>query len=231
VAGVLVFAACSRGEKAAEPTASPTPTLFVATPTAAGIANPPQTAQAGPGTATPRTRAEAFLRRIAPTDADVPAGFVPRPAEAQDPASLGPAGAMAVLSYTSGFDGPSDGSIQDVRHAGHAFPDVPAAQQGFREIAASLPAAARDTILLPNPMVEVMDGLQLGEERAAWRASAPAQGSGGAEPVVWAVAVRRGAAVYTLLVSGTGSAPETFGQELAQRLDQRTAAALPAGWP
>ncbi|MGH2585250.1 MAG: hypothetical protein ACRDJE_10085 [Dehalococcoidia bacterium] len=226
-----MLAACSSGEKAAEPTASPTPTLFVATPTAAGIANPPQTAQAGAGTATPRTRAEAFLRRIAPTDADVPAGFTAQPPTAQDPASLGPAGAMAVLTHTSSFDGPSDGAIRGVRHTGYAFTDVPAAQQGFREIAASLPAAARDTIHLPNPMVEVMDGLQLGEERAAWRASAPAQGSGGAEPVVWAVAVRRGAAVVTLLVSGTDAAPETFGQELAQRLDQRTAAALPTAWP
>ena len=231
--GSLLVAACSRDRERTRATETPTPTLFAATPTAAAIARPPQTPQTSDPPAI-RGRAEAFLRRIAPTDADLPAGFAPRPPAVLDGAVTGPPGAAPVLGYRSAFDGPSAGAApsggraEGVTHMGYAYSDPATARQGCDERIAELGAIAQGALTMPNPTVMQADGLQLGDRAATWRAGDPA----GTGPVAWALAVQRGAACFTLVVAGTGTAPETLARDLAQRLDQRTAAALQAGaWP
>jgi hypothetical protein len=228
----LILAACSRssGSSRSVDRQSPTPTLFAATPTPPAIARPPQTPQLGAGTATPRTRAEAFLRRIAPTDADLPPGLDAQPPSFRDAAMLGPLGSSAVLSYGTAFDQAirqSDATpIRAVSHAGYAFVDADGARQSFEELAASLRGAVEAVASAPAQEVAGSDRLDLGDQRVMWRAV------GAEERVTLGVAVRRGAAAFTLLVSGTGTTAETLARDQSRRLDQRLAAALAAGlWP
>jgi hypothetical protein len=228
-----LLAACSRDDGSSSGQVarqSPTPTLFAATPTPPAIARPPQTPQLGAGTATPRTRAEAFLRRIAPTDADLPPGLTAQPPSFRDTSMLGPLGPSVVLSYWTTFDQPVRQSeptpVRAVHHAGYAFTGADAAQGSFEELAMSLRAAVEAAASAPAQQVEGSGRLDLGDQTVVWRSVGPQ------ERATLGVAVRRGAAAFTLLVSGTGTQNETLARDLAQRLDQRTAAALAAGlWP
>ena len=240
LAAVLILAACSRdgGTTRTETPAAATPPPIA--PTAPGILNPPRTAQA---TAAPaaRSRAESFLRRIAPTEADVPANaeLAPRPDLREGPPpATGSAGPM--YSYETNFNlpgggpVPSGGLVLGVRHTGFAFPDVTSAQANFETVSQSLAGDAAGGLLnrVTDPRTERISDLELGEEWAAWRASGPGAGSPGMDAVRWAVAVRRGPAIFTLIVDGAGGAPDVLARDLARRLDQRLAAALAAGaWP
>ena len=238
-----MLAACSRddGSSRSADTASPTPTLFAATPTVPGIARPPQTPQLGAGTATPRTRAEAFLRRIAPTDADLPASFTPGPLPAfEEGPQQGVTSVEPVLTYVTTFQGeggppvPPGGKVLQVRHTGYAFSDQQAAAGWLGEVAPRLrEAAAAGTSRNPGPpRTERVDDIMLGDQSVAWRASTPALGSPEVDYIVWIVAVRRGSTVSELRVDGVGEAADLLARDLARRLDQRMVAALAAGaWP
>ena len=235
----MPLSACSRNGNKTRDLASPTPTLFAATPTVPGIARPAQTSTIGPGTATPRTRAEAFLRRIAPTDADLPPGSTPEPSTVQE----GPhsqTDARTLYIYQTGFDWPGGppvppgGVIFGVRYTGFAFADADRAPANFGQLAESTRAAAVGGLLnrVQDPRAERVDDVSLGDETFAWRASGPGAGTPGSDAVRWAITVRRGAAAFTLVVDGAGAAPDALARDLARRLDQRLAAALAAGaWP
>jgi hypothetical protein len=246
--GGLVLLGCSRDKEQAERAETPTP--FVATATAGGIARPPLTPQS---TEPPRqrTRAEAFLRRIAPTPADLPPSFAEPQTALRDADQLAasqpdPTAAKAqwdraglVLSYESRSEngqaeapGP-DGAVREVTHTAYAFGTTDGAGLIFGEWAAELPATARALIQGQSDEVQVdaVDNLGLGESVAAERATGRSSDSPNNEIVGWAIAVRRGAGGFLLTLHGSGSAVDTLARELAQRLDQRLGAAIPASWP
>jgi hypothetical protein len=206
-----------------------------------GIARPPQTPQLGAGTATPRTRGEAFLRRIAPTDADLPPSFTPGPLPSfEEGPQQGVTSVQPVLTHVTTFQGeggppvPASGEALQVRHTGHAFSSEQAAGGWLGDATPRLrEAAGAGTSRNPGPpTIERIGGLALGDDAVAWRASTPALGVPGMDFVVWMIAVRRGSAVFELRVDGVGEATDLLARSLAQRLDQRMAAALAAGaWP
>ncbi|MGD9890455.1 MAG: hypothetical protein AB7R89_21145 [Dehalococcoidia bacterium] len=240
---MLLLAACSRGEDSAERALTPTPTLFVATATVPGISGPPQTPQASEPPRS-RTRAEAFLRRIAPTDADLPPGFAKPETAFKDGGQLAegepdPTTAKSrwdrsglVLAYESGFESeaggtsPADGTVQTVTHTGYAFATPEGAAAWFDEAAGGLEPAIRALIdgQTGDIRAEQISDLTLGDEAVAWRVSRPS------EAVGWVIAVRRGAGGFALALDGTGPAVDRLARDLATRLDQRLAAAAGA-WP
>lgn len=237
--GAILLGACANDKRSAGGTITPpTPTLFAATPTSAAIARPPQTPLTTPPPAN-RTRAEAFLRRIAPSSADVPAGAAEQPTRFLEGPQLTPADTTPVFSQETGFDwtggnqGPPGGQVLSVRHQGFAFATEQSARAGFSTLSDSMQAGVRGGLLnrVQDPKLERIDDLRLGDETIAWRASGPGAGTPGQEAVRWGVAVRRGGAAFTLIVDGTGAAPDTLARDLARRLDQRLANALPSGWP
>jgi hypothetical protein len=237
---LLLLAACSRGDDAARGTQTPEPTAFVATATVPGIAGPPQTPQASEPPRD-RTRAEAFLRRIAPTEADLPPGFEKPETAFKDSGQLAgtnsdPAAAKErwdrtglIVAYESTFEraagapAAADGAVQAVTHTGYAFATPDGAGSSFNEMAAEAEAAAR--ALIDAPAGEVHAGraadLSLGDASVAWRASGPS------EAVGWVIAVQRGAGNFLMTVRGTGPAVDALARDLATRLDQRLAAATP----
>jgi hypothetical protein len=117
-------------------------------------------------------------------------------------------------------------------HTGYAFADAGAARDWLTALAPTVPAMAEGAILnrLTAPNVERIGDLPLGEEAQVWRAGASSPVAPEPDAVVWAIAVRRGAAVFVLTVDGTGAAPDALARELAQRLDRRLTAAQMA-WP
>jgi hypothetical protein len=222
-----------------------TPTLFVATATVPGISGPPQTPQASEPPRS-RTRAEAFLRRIAPTDADLPPGFAKPETAFRDSAQLA-AGqpdpttakerwdrAELEVAYESRFQreaggggtAAADGEVRSVTHTGYAFNSPSGAEVFFDESAGALEPAAR--ALIAGQADAVTAGraadLSLGDESVAWRASGPS------DVIGWVIAVRRGAGSFLLTLNGTGPAVDRLARDLATRLDQRLAAAETA-WP
>jgi hypothetical protein len=241
--GLLLLAACSRGDDTAEQRFTPTPTLFVATATVPGISRPPQTPQASEPPRS-RTRAEAFLRRIAPTDADLPPGFAKPETAFKDSAQLAEEqpDSMTVkerleragleIAYASNFQregggtAAADGDVRAVTHTGYAFGTPAGADSWFDEAATELEPAAR--ALIDGPAGGISAGraadLSLGEKSVAWRASGPSDAVG------WVIAVRRGAGGFLLTLNGSGPAVDRLARDLATRLDQRLA---PAGsaWP
>jgi hypothetical protein len=240
--GLLTLAACSRGDGTAERQLTPTPTLFVATATVPGISGTPQAPQ-GSEPPRSRTRAEAFLRRIAPTDADLPPGFAKPNAAFKDGTQLAeglpdPTTAKERLdragleiAYESSFQreaggAGADGEARVVTHIGYAFATPAGAQAFFDQSVEGLEPAAR--ALIAGPAEGVTAGraadLSLGDEAVAWRASGPS------EAVGWVIAVRRGAGSFLLTLNGTGPAVDRLARDLATRLDQRLAAAGTA-WP
>lgn len=241
---------CSRDQEASDRTPSPTPTLFVATATPPGIAGPPRTPQA---TEPPRehSRAEAFLRRIAPSEADLPPGFGKPQTSFKDAGQLAalrpdPAAegdrlerAGLVLSYESSFDGqtgddvPPEGVVREVDHIGYAFATAEGADMLLDETAASLATTAQALIdqRAGAVGVERIEDLRLGDETVACRASGRSAALPGVEVVAWAIAVRRGAGSYVLTLHGAGPAVDRLARELSPRLDQRLATAVPSAWP
>lgn len=236
----MLLAACSRGDDAARDTRTPEPTAFVATATVPGITGPPQTPQAGEPPRD-RSRAEAFLRRIAPTEADLPPGFEKPETAFKDSGQLAGASsdpatakerwdrAGLIVAYESAFEraagapAAADAAVQAVTHTGYAFATADGADAAFDEMAAAAESAAR--ALIDAPAVEVHAGraadFPLGEKSVAWRASGPS------EAVGWVIAVRRGTGNFLLTLRGTGPAVDRLARDLATRLDQRLAAAAP----
>lgn len=241
--GLLLLAACSRGDGAVEGRLSPTPTLFVATATVPGISGVPQTPQ-GSEPPRSRTRAEAFLRRIAPTDADLPPGFAKPETAFKDSAQLdgGQPDQATVkerwdragleVAYDTRFSREADGAagtggeVRSVTHTGYAFATPAGAEASFGESIGELEPAAR--ALIAGSADEIAAGrdaeLSLGDEAVAWRASGPS------EAVAWVIAVRRGAGSFLLTLNGTGPAVDRLARDLATRLDQRLTVAGTA-WP
>jgi hypothetical protein len=224
--------------------------LFVATATPPGIAGPPRTPQA---TEPPRerSRAEAFLRRIAPSEADLPPGFGKPETSFKDASQLAtlrpdPAAerdrwdrAGLVLSYESSFgseageDVPPEGVVREVGHIGYAFATAEGADALLDETSAQLATTAQALIdqRTAGVQVERIEDLRLGDETVAWRVSGPSEALPNVEVVAWAIAVRRGAASYVLTLHGAGPAVDRLARDLAPRLDQRLAAAVPSAWP
>jgi len=236
--GSLLLSACSRDRP--RQAASPTPTLFAATPTAAGITRSAQTSTIGAGTATSRTRAEAFLRRIAPTDADLPPGSTAQPARFDDGAPATSPDVRVLYTRVAAFDwpggqpAPAGGTVLRVMHIGFAF----AQDRDAREALPVLGDAMREAAVgglgnrVSDPRVERIEDFPGGEAVIAWRASGSAPGSAGPESVRWSVAVRRGPAAFTLEMDGSGAAADVLARDVVRRMDQRLAQALAAGaWP
>lgn len=242
--------ACSRNGDSAEVTPSPTPTLFVATATAAGITGPPRTPQA---TEPPRdrSRAEAFLSRIAPSEADLPAGFGKPQSSYKDATQLAtlrpdPTAEKArwdraglVLSYESSFQSqagdavPAEGVVREVNHIGYAFSTPAGAETLLEETTAELATTARALIeqRARDVRVEQVTDLRLGDETVAWRASGASEALPNVETVAWAIAVRRGAGSFLLTLHGAGPAVDRLARDLAPRMEQRLGSAVPAAWP
>lgn len=252
LAGALLLGGCRGDSKPSSETRSPTPTLFVATASPAGIANPPQTAP--PYTDDfPRLRAEAFLRRVALTDADLPPGMGDMVTTLRDAAALAaldidPAASQSrlqragfVLSAETRTENsrstslPADGFIYRLSHTGYAFtrPEGATPWNYLPAGPASLPIRAGQLLSgrAASVRVEQVNDLRLGDETLAWRAQGTALGTPGLELVGWAIDVRRGAGSFFLLVDGAGPAVDRFARELAARLEQRMAAAQPSSWP
>lgn len=251
LAGLSLLTACSRGDgnpradQQPASTGTPTSTGLPITATPPGILGPPQTAVA----ASPpldRQRAEALLRRIAPSAADLPPNLAAQPpayraaAEVQpgdpfppDPGAAGRPG--LVLLYRSAFeiapgtDAAGPETVLSVEHTGLVFGSADAARAHLAHLAATLSPALKDRAgnRAQQITVEPLSGLQLGEETHAWRASGPgtASLSGERQLSIVGIAVRRGSVTTLIIVDGTGSAPETLARALAARLDQRLAAA------
>jgi hypothetical protein len=244
--------ACRRDGDSARATPTAEPTLFVATASPAGIANPPQTARPATETAT-RGRAEAFLRRVALTDADLPLGMGDTETTLRDAAALAaldmdPAASQArlqragfVLSAETRAENPrptslpADGLIYRLSHTAYAFtrPDGATPWSYLPAGPASLPIRAGQLLSgrAASVRVEAVNDLRLGDETLAWRAQGAALGTPGLELVGWAIDVRRGAGSFLLLVDGAGPAVDRFARDLAARLDQRMAAVQPSSWP
>jgi hypothetical protein len=182
-----------------------------------------------------------LLRRIAPTDADLPPGFGKPDAGFKDSAQLAGVAsdpgtakdqwdrAGLVLAYESGFESgsggssPTDGTVRAVMHTGYAFATPEGAGAWLDEAAGELEPAARALIDGQGGDIrtEQITDLSLGDEAVAWRASGPS------EAVGWVIAVRRGAGGFLLTLDGSGPAVDRVARDLGVRLDQRMAAAMP----
>ena len=248
---LCVLTACTRGDdnpradQQPAVTGTPTSVGLPITATPPGILGPPQTAVAS-SPPLDRQRAEALLRRIAPTTADLPPSLAAQPpayrtaGEVQpgdpfppDPAAAGRPG--LVLLYRSAFeiapgaDTAERDIVISVEHTGLVFDSPDAARAHLAHLAATLSPVlyGRAGNRAQQLAVEPLTGLQLGEESHAWRASGPGTAShfGDRQLSVVGVAVRRGSVTTLLVVDGAGNAPETLARALAARLDQRLAAA------
>lgn len=236
VACALTLAACSRGGEQRPPTPLADAT---ATPSG-GIVAPPQTPR-GSADATPAQRAESLLRRIAPTDADLPADLAPtNPASFLDAAGVAgaepdPAAALAALQrdqFIRAYQGrwqrlpPSAGQtgagVERIEYRGTRFATEAGASAYLNRRAAELGGVART--LVGPPSQEWSQGMvqlpllaqeDLVRTFASGDAPLPVR-------VAWVAVFRFDSVVAEVLLVGVeplGSVPV----ELTTRLDQRTA--------
>jgi hypothetical protein len=208
-----------------------------------------------------RARAEAFLRRIALTDADLPTGFGEPVVTFRDSAQLAgllprsatPGGtdeatiqarmerAGLVLAYEARFELPASaehpgiGAARQIQHTGYAFTSADGPRSRAHLGAGESVALMAQSLVAAqggNVRVEQVSDLRVGDETLAWRASGTPMSDPGAEVISWAIAVRRGAGAFLLQIQGTGAGTDRLARDLAGRLDQRLAAAHAAGaWP
>lgn len=248
--GALLVTACSRGGDKAPATSAAVPSSnprVAISATVAGITNLPQTPRPTAETLS-RDRAEAFLTRITPTSADLPPTLQAGPATARDRsqlAALDPNAALLRQQYdawglTLSLESPfavtqqrspaPNGEVLRVTDSAVVFASADGAKQYLSALGPTMSQRAllliKDRIPTVNAAPSRATDLPLGEESVAWYARDPASGSVG-----WAIAARRGPAVYLLLLDGTGAPVDELARALAMRLDQRLAAALSSGAP
>ena len=245
-----LLAACARGSENTSDNRTAVPASPA--PSGPGILNPPRTARPVASGALSRQRAEGFLRRFTLQSGELPVSLEQINAGFKDMVELAGAeqdapaarrrleGWDVVLGYDATFGatrnaqpGATGGQVRGARQEAFLF-QAPAGATGYL---AYLSGQLNALVQAPNSTrvitqkVETIDDLQLGEEVLVRRASGPSIEVPGVEAVAWTVAVRRGAAAFLLTVAGTGAATDRLARDLAQRLDERLAAALAAGGP
>lgn len=228
------------------------------TPTASGINAPVQTPQSTPVNLT-RDRAEAFLRRVAITEADVPpalreeqSGLVDNDAAAQT--ELDPAAGRTrydrqgrILGFGRTFAVPPGGALPSgsapavlqVRHAAALYSAPAGAADALAHLSTveSTDPAALKRIILPqalegllaDPTLTALPRPTIGEQARAWEMTGPLRTAPGRTGTVTVVAVQRGPSLSYITAYGTGDEPRRLALELAGRLDTRVAEALRTG--
>lgn len=261
----LALAACRDDDDDAPPP-SPTDTPIAATqaprppfqsPTPGGILAPVQTAQATPADLT-RDRAEAFLRRVAITDADVPAtlreeqsGLIDNLAAAQtevDP-DAGKTrydrqgrilGFGRVFAVPTGATPPAGGpGVLQIRQAVALYNSSAGAAEALAHLATlekTDPSALKRIIepqslegLITNATFSTLPQPRIGDQAQAWEIAGPLRTSPGASAAITVVAVQRGPTLSYVTAYGAGDESRRAALDLATRLDTRTTEALRTG--